>query len=99
MIRSKAESESMEPPADAYWDPVVKKNRAKRLQLFTRLLDIGLLRPRLKGTAKHFLGIFFVDKKGKKDETFDPGCSRGELGVRLSAQRDSLCSSVSDGPH
>ena len=38
---------------------------AKRLQLFTRLLEIGLLRPRLKGTAKYFLGIFFVDKKGK----------------------------------
>ena len=89
VIKSKAELGSVEPPPDAYWDSVLKKNRAKRLQLFARLLEIGLLRPRLKGTAKCFLGIFFVNKKRKR-RTFDPGCSSGELGIRFSAQRDSL---------
>ena len=37
MIKSKAELESMEPPPDAYWDPVLKRNRAKQLKLFVRL--------------------------------------------------------------
>ena len=54
------------PPA--FWDPVLKRNRAKRLQLFARLLEIGLLRPRLKGAAKHFLGIFFVNKRRKRQK-------------------------------
>ena len=57
----------MEPHRDAYWDPVLRKNRANRLQLFRRLLEIGLLRPRLEGTAKYFLGIF-VNRKGKHTE-------------------------------
>ena len=68
MIKSKAEFENTDPPPAAYWDPVLKWNRAKRLLLFARLLEIGLLRPRLKGTAKHFLGIFFVNKKGKRQK-------------------------------
>ena len=29
---------------------------------------MGLLRPRPKGTAKYVLGIFFVNKKGKKQK-------------------------------
>ena len=63
MIKNKAELEGMEPPPDGYWDPAVKRNRAKRLKLFARLLEIGLFRPRLKGTAKYFLGIFFVNSE------------------------------------
>ena len=38
------------------------------MKLFARLLEIGLLRPRPKGTAKYFLGIFFVNKKDKKQK-------------------------------
>ena len=52
----------------AYGDPVLKRNRAKRMQLFARLLEIGLLRPRPKGAAKYFLGIFFVNKKDQKQK-------------------------------
>ena len=69
MIKSKAELErtcNLTPAA--YWDPVLKRNRAKRMKLFARLLEIGLLRPRPKGTAEYFLGIFFVNKKGKKQK-------------------------------
>ena len=54
MIESKAESENMLPPPVACWDPALKRNRAKRMKLFARLLKIGLLRPRPKGTAKYF---------------------------------------------
>ena len=68
MIKSKAELENMQPLPAAYWDPVPKRNRAKRKQLFARLLEIGLLRPRPKGTANHILGIFFVNKKDKKQK-------------------------------
>ena len=32
------------------------------------MLEIGLLRPRPKGTAKYFLGIFFVNKMDKKQK-------------------------------
>ena len=63
MIKSKAELEGMEPPPHAFWDPAVKRNRAKQLKLFARLLEIGLFRPRLKSTAKYFLGIFFVNSE------------------------------------
>ena len=66
MIKSKAELDGMEPPPDACRDPVLKRNRAKRLQLFTRMLVIGVLQHRLKGIAKHSLEIFFVNKKEKK---------------------------------
>ena len=66
--KSKAESENMQSPAAAYWDPVLKRNRAERLKLFASLLNIGLLRPRPKGTAKYVLRIFFVNKKGKKQK-------------------------------
>ena len=66
--KSKVEIENTDRLPAAYWDPVLKRNRSKRLQLFARLLAIGLLRPRLNGAAKHFLGIFFVDKKGKKQK-------------------------------
>ena len=38
------------------------------MQLFARLLEIGLLRPRPKETAKYLLGIFFVNKKDKKQK-------------------------------
>ena len=55
MIKSKAELECMEPPLGAYWDLVLKRNRAKRLQLF-------------KNAAKYFLGISFVNKKGEKTQ-------------------------------
>ena len=68
MVKSKVEVENIDLPSSAYWDPVLKRNRSKRLQLFARLLEIGLLRPRLKGAAKHFLGIFFVNKNGKKQK-------------------------------
>ena len=44
----------MHRPLAAYWDPVLKRNRAKRMKLFARLLEIGLLRPRPKGIAKYF---------------------------------------------
>ena len=38
------------------------------MKLFASLLEIGLLRPRPKGTAKYVLGIFFVNKKDKKQK-------------------------------
>ena len=68
MIKSKAKLENMQPPPAACWDPVLKRNCAKRMRLFARLLEIGLLRPRPKGTAKYFLGIFFGNKKDKKQK-------------------------------
>ena len=52
------QSKNMQPLPAAYWDLVLKRNRAKRMRFFARLLEIGLLRPRPKGTAKYFLGIF-----------------------------------------
>ena len=89
MITSKAELENTDLPLAAYWDLVLKRNRAKRLQLFARLLDIGLLRPRLKGAAKHFLGIFFVNN-WEEERTPHPGCSCCELVIRVTARRQSL---------
>ena len=86
MIKSKAELENMHPLPAAYWDPVLKRNRAKRIKLFARLLEIGLLRPRPKETAKYVLGIFFVNKKDKKTETSDPGCPHCEFGICVSAR-------------
>ena len=93
MIKNKAALENMQPPPAAYcWDPVLKSNRAKRMRLFARLLEIGLLRPRSKETAKYFLGIFFVNKKDKKQK-------RLILDARIvnwafvSPPRVSLCSS------
>ena len=62
MIKSKAELEHMHPPPAASWDPVLKRNRATRMKFVARLLEIGLLRPHPKGTAKYFLVIFFVKK-------------------------------------
>ena len=67
MIKSKAELENMQPHPAAYWDPVLKRIRAKRTMSFASLLEIGLRRPRPKGTAKYVLGIF-VNKKGKKQK-------------------------------
>ena len=90
--QSKAERENMQPFLAAYWDPVLKSNRAKRMKLFARLLEIGLLRPRPKGTAKYFLGIFFVNKKGEKQKRLildEPNCEL-HVCVQLSV---SLCSS------
>ena len=58
----------MQLPPAAYWDPVLKRNRPKRMKLFARLLEIGLLWLRPKGTAKYFLGVFFVNKKDKKQK-------------------------------
>ena len=66
MIKSEAELENMQLLPAAFWDPVLKRNRAKRLKIFARLLEIDLLQPRPKGTAIYFLGIFFVSKKNKK---------------------------------
>ena len=43
MNKSKAGLENMQPLPAAYWDPVLKRNRAKRMQLFACLLEIGLL--------------------------------------------------------
>ena len=45
MIKDKADLENMLRLPAAYWDPVLKRNRAKRMKLFARLLEIGLLRP------------------------------------------------------
>ena len=50
MSKSKVEIENMQPPPAAYGHPVLKRNRAKRMKLFTRLLEIDLLRPSPKGT-------------------------------------------------
>ena len=36
------------------------------MKLFACLLEMCLLRPRPKGTAKYFLGIFLVNQKDKK---------------------------------
>ena len=38
------------------------------MMLFPSLLEIGLLRPRPKGTAKYVLEIFFVSKMEKKQK-------------------------------
>ena len=95
MIESKVGLENTDPPPAAYRDPVLKRNRSKRLQIFARLLEIGLLRPRLKGAAKHFLGHFFVNKKRKKQK-------RLILGARIvnwsfvSPHGVNLCSSEAD---
>ena len=89
MIKSKAALENTDLPLAPYWDLVLKRNRAKRLQLFARLLDIGLLRPRLKGAAKHFLGIFFVNN-WEEERTPHPGCSCCELVIRVPSRRQSL---------
>ena len=43
MVKSKVEVENTDPPPAACWDQVLKRNRSKRLQLFARLLEIGLL--------------------------------------------------------
>ena len=45
MIKSKAEMENMHSPA-ACWDPVLKRNRGKRMKLFIvcwRLVFFGLV--------------------------------------------------------
>ena len=59
----------MQPPPAAYWDPVLKRNRAKIMKLSARLLEMGLLRPRPKLTAKYFLVIFVINKKDKKQKS------------------------------
>ena len=62
------------------------------MKLFARLVEIGLFRPRPKWAATYFLGIFFVNKKGKKQK-------RLILGARIvnrafvSPPGVSLCSS------
>ena len=66
MIKKQGRIENKQLPSAAYWDPVLKRSRANRMQLFARLLEIGLLRRRPKGPAKYDLGIFFVNRKGKK---------------------------------
>ena len=76
-------------PYGEYAEHDQKQNRAQRLQLFASLLEIGLFRPRPKGAAKHFFGIFFINKK-EKAETPDPGCSSCELVIRVPVQRQSL---------
>ena len=68
MTKNKAEIENLQPLTAANWDPVLKRIRAKRMKLLARLLGIGLLRPRPMGTANYFLGVFFVDKKDKKQK-------------------------------
>ena len=67
MVKNKAELENTDPPTAAYWNPVFKRNCAK-MQIFARWLELGLFRPRLKGAAKHFFGIFFVNKKGQRQK-------------------------------
>ena len=54
----------MEPPPDAYRDPVLKKNRAKRFQLFTRLLDLFGLASRVPRSTS--LASSALTRKGKK---------------------------------
>ena len=39
MIKNKAELENMHPLPAAYWDPVLKRSRAKRIKLFEQLLE------------------------------------------------------------
>ena len=62
-IKNKPDLENMQPPPAAYWDPVLKRNRATIMKLSARLLEMGLLRPRPKLTAKYFLVIFVINNK------------------------------------
>ena len=65
--------------------PAIKRNRTKMLQLFTRLLEVGLLRPRPKGTPKLCSRIFFVNK-GEKQKNLILG-SNCELVIRVTTWR------------
>ena len=73
--------ENMQAPPAAYWDQVLKGNRAKRMR---RLDFFGLVRRGLRN-------IFSESSLSTgRAETSDPGCPDCELGVCVPARRESL---------
>ncbi|CAK0906294.1 unnamed protein product, partial [Prorocentrum cordatum] len=50
-----------EPSPKPYWDPVLRRNKRARHELFGRLLSSGILVPRRR--LKGRIGLFFVKKK------------------------------------
>ena len=49
-----------------YWDPVLRKSRAKRFALYRRLLSLGMLRAAPCGSGKSRVSVLFVKISGKK---------------------------------
>ena len=68
MIKSKAELENMQHPLAANWDPVLKRNRAKKNAAVCTFAGDWSSSASSEGNCEIFFRNFYANRKGKKQK-------------------------------